>query len=527
MSSTSTWRAGLDLNRRIAANYGADLSAFQKVVDLFAPAASVASRFLIWHAAMLSTDADPVFKLYLNPGLLGPEKSFGVIDKALQVLELPQARQFFADRSWPQSQIAYLSFDLISAAKGRVKVYVDHSDVDADYVDEYVRGSRDIQAGQAASWIRRLTAGRSMSTERPLQTCFAFRHGKTAPEVTVSVPLRFYVSDDAEALDRACVFLDGRNAEKLRRGVESMAERPLDTGRGLITYVSLRRENSVIRETVYLAPEMYGIATRRPESGGLAGVPRNSFVRELQPATTGNAAVVTFLDIKAEIARRQGLLSDHAFLRRIETSAGLEDVRAIAPRVGFFVLCFQDIQRLVHEYTTDPELKEIARVHRLEDHGHDKWYLEDLKELNTSIDVELLFSEDHAVIRELTYRQLADAIHSKDDRVRLALVLALESAGQLFFGKVIELLDRLGMSDRLQYFGHKHQDVEQSHEVFGMGGDDHLRGITVPADVLTEVLAVVDRTFGAIRELGNDLDAYLERIALPVMPLDGKLAAAT
>jgi hypothetical protein len=163
MSPVSTWRAGLALNERLASEYGADLSSFHQVADLFAPSPSIASRFLIWHAVMLSQYAGPVFKLYLNPRLMGPEAAFGIVDQALKRLGLTQARQFFARRLRAESQVAYLSFDLISAAEQRIKVYVDHVGVGGDYIDEYVQGAKDIQPGQAASWIQRLTAGRPLS----------------------------------------------------------------------------------------------------------------------------------------------------------------------------------------------------------------------------------------------------------------------------------------------------------------------------------------------------------------------------
>jgi DMATS type aromatic prenyltransferase len=529
LSETSTWKGGLALNQRILRDFGGHLSAFEKVVDLFAPTSGLPSRFSIWHAVMVAADTAPAFKVYLNPGLQGEERAAAVVDAALSRLDLPHARQFLTARG-KSSRISYLSFDLVASADARVKVYVDHPGLEPSAVDAYVQGAANIERGQAAEWIERLTHGAAPNTERPFQTCFAFRAGRVQPDVTVSVPLRFYVSDDEDAVQRACDLLDATRAACLREAVQRVAERPLEMGRGLVTYVSLRREGAHVRQTVYLAPEMYSIAAPRParalsaprrspsrDVGAREAAPRDagaraSVVRQLREPAEDTRAV-TFLDIRTEIARWRAGLAEHEFLRRLRASSSLDIVRAIAPRVGFFVLSFQDVQRLVHEYTADPELAEIARVHRLEDQGHDLWYLEDLERLGTRVDVPLLFSAEHERMRGLTYRTIADVIHARDDRTRLALVLALESAGQLFFGGVIELLARLGNPDALRYFGRPHAEAEGSHEVFGTEGAQALERIVVPASVLPEVLAVIGRVFETIRRLGDDLVGYLDRVA--------------
>ena len=62
------------------------------------------------------------------------------------------------------------------------------------------------------------------------------------------------------------------DADRLSRALIAVSERPLNVGRGLLTYASMRREGGATRVTVYLAPEAYSITSRRPSVPPVSGL---------------------------------------------------------------------------------------------------------------------------------------------------------------------------------------------------------------------------------------------------------------
>jgi hypothetical protein len=166
---------------------------------------------------------------------------------------------------------------------------------------------------------------------------------------------------------------------------------------------------------------------------------------------------------------------------------------------------------LVHEHTTDPKLKAIAKTHRREDKGHELWYLHDLDRLGATVDIKGLFGEELARVRDVAYTQVADAIRSSDDRSRLCVVLVLEAAGAEFFRGMIAGLERLACIDGLLYFARPHQKVEQNHQLFDSDANREMGAIAIPQDVLPEVLAVIDRTHASMLTFADDLLESLEK----------------
>src|SRR5215204_4975901 len=65
-----------------------------------------------------------------------------------------------------------------------------------------------------------------------------------------------------------------------------------------------------------------------------------------------------------------------ALLRKLRN---LEEISTFVPELTFWAMTFQDILRINEERVKDPYLKKVARHHRLEDAGHEKWFLHDKK----------------------------------------------------------------------------------------------------------------------------------------------------
>ena len=220
---------------------------------------------------------------------------------------------------------------------------------------------------------------------------------------------------------------------------------------------------------------------------------------------------VTFAHVQERIASRSLQMGQHPFLRRLEDEKNAVHVRSIAEGISFFVLGFQDIIRYVALSIRAPELAEFARQNEADDRGHDQWFLQDMKQLGARCDVNWLFSKEHQVTRDVTYRRIADAIGAAHDASRFALALALEAAAAEFFGRMVHLLEPSGHADSLKYFGRHHQMVEQSHDMFEHDAQARLNRVVVPEGAVSEVWAMIERTFAEVEAMASDINAALDR----------------
>jgi DMATS type aromatic prenyltransferase len=515
VTNESNWEAGLLLNERLSGRHGADLSQFNQIKELFAPIASIPARFLLWHSAVFHGNGSPtMFKVYVNPQVVGVDAAPRLVERALHELGLEHAWRFLVENVDAASRFVYFSLDLVARELARVKVYSAHVNTSGAEIANRVHGVANGIFGDTASLLETLTGNSGPFSARPILSCYSFQPERPDPQLTLHVPVRCYVADDREAVDRVCTILTDREGATLRRAVASIAARPLESGRGLVTYVSLRPERSGRCVTVYLSPELY--ATSHPKSSSVlptSEMPKVSMIRDLKPSSSKVA--FTLEDVQAAVASHQQILSLHPFLSRLEGKPSLEQTRLVARRLAFFVMCFQDVLRLTHRTMTDPEIKKIAKLHALEDAGHDHWYLHDLARFGIACDVGWLFSEDHEKTRDVAYSQIADVLRSADDRSRLAVALSLEAAGSEFFRRMIDALERLGQADGLKYFARAHERVEQGHEIFDAATRESFRRISVPNDAVNEVLGVVERTFASMTQLADDLESALAAMGSP------------
>jgi DMATS type aromatic prenyltransferase len=279
-SPTSTWTAGLALNARLQEAQAAfgfdprvDLTLFDNVRDLFAPDSSTAGgRFSLWHAAVLAADGRTSFKAYLNPQLRGVEQAGRVTGEAFQRLGLGHRWDWIATligAADSQAQVKYLSVDLVAPAAARVKVYACFPSLRSSAIAGLIGAAG---GGDLTSALELLMGSERQRSSRPILVCFAFRAGPGAcqregmvAEATAHVPIRHHVAHDGESLARLSQLLSPAHAERLTDAASAMAERPLQMGRGLVTYASVRMEDQAAgpRVTAYLAPEVYAIASPR------------------------------------------------------------------------------------------------------------------------------------------------------------------------------------------------------------------------------------------------------------------------
>jgi len=256
-SGESPWSDGLALNRRLQQAGLCDLSRFALIEDLFRPSASRELAFQLWHAAVIPESGAPLIKLYVNPRA-SDRPALSVVGEAMA--RLGHARSWAALQptlAQPGNEVLYFSVDLDAGAQARVKVYVGRND-EVENIEHLVRGAVNLVPGQASEWIEALSGRRAHFTERPILACFAYASADTAPMVTLHVPVRCYLGDDAEALRRVRPFLSEPDAVSFERALAALAPAPLERCRGVLTYASLSpKPGRGLSVTTYLAPKIF------------------------------------------------------------------------------------------------------------------------------------------------------------------------------------------------------------------------------------------------------------------------------
>jgi hypothetical protein len=214
--------------------------------------------------------------------------------------------------------------------------------------------------------------------------------------------------------------------------------------------------------------------------------------------------------LQVYIAQKQAEFARHTFFQQLQAPLPFAHALGFAPHLTFWVMAFQDVLRLNEKLTTDPELRRIAKHHRAEDSGHDRWFLDDLNVLGQPpTDVRWLFSKSHAPTRDAAHALMAEVFRAQDDRLRLVLLMTLESAGHIFFERIAQVVHRAGKTDELKYFSFSHLEVEKSHEVFESEMARKIDAIVLSPELRSEADAVVDRCYAAFASMFEAVRASL------------------
>lgn len=216
--------------------------------------------------------------------------------------------------------------------------------------------------------------------------------------------------------------------------------------------------------------------------------------------------------IEAYIESKQYEFMSHPFFKLIERFDTLEEINYFVPELTFWAMTFQDILRLNEEHVTDPYLKKIARHHRLEDAGHEKWFLHDKQymqgnpeKVNDIHDIAWLYSKDSQATRDAAYAIVSEIYKIEDERLNIALLLTLESTGHIFFEKVANQVKKTGENENLMYFSTNHLDVELAHAIFEEEMEKKLFERVLPIDVRRDALKMIDRCYEAFSHMFDGL----------------------
>lgn len=217
--------------------------------------------------------------------------------------------------------------------------------------------------------------------------------------------------------------------------------------------------------------------------------------------------------IQAYIDSKQEEFMNHPFFDILAQLNSLEEISYFVPELTFWAMTFQDILRINEERVTDPYLKKVARHHRLEDAGHEKWFLHDKKYMGNCFnnstcnkdDVAWLYSKESQLTRDAAYSIMAEIYKSEDELVNIALLLTLESSGHVFFEKVVKQVKQAGEDQNLKYFSSSHLDVELAHALFEGEMERKLFERKVPIHVRRDALKMIDRCYDAFNKMFDGL----------------------
>jgi hypothetical protein len=268
-SAGRSWQIGLRTNRRLEADFGANLARFERVRGLFAPD-DAAGACSIWHAFSLEPDGQLVFKVYLIPAPAHADGAGARVAEALERLGL--------DGAWTAVErvvalgrgsvaLTFFSLDLTAGDAARAKVYLHHRASGSQGIERVLALSPHHQPGDAELVLNALTrTGERYSHFLPV-THIAFTRdaAPTPSSVVLHVPLGAHARTDEIALERIGALVGRAHLPAIERAVRAVARRPLAAGAALISWVSARRTDSGMRVTLYLAGEAFGGSGPRAE----------------------------------------------------------------------------------------------------------------------------------------------------------------------------------------------------------------------------------------------------------------------
>ena len=221
----------------------------------------------------------------------------------------------------------------------------------------------------------------------------------------------------------------------------------------------------------------------------------------------------TMKTVQAYLDSKQAEFANHPFFKLLETFTTLEQINYFVPELTFWAMTFQDVLRINEEQIEDPYLRKLARHHRLEDSGHDKWFLHDKGYMSRMgeegakkvHDIEWLYGKDCRTTRDAVYQIVSESYNLNDEYLHIILVMILESTGHVFFDRVSKQAKISGEDENLQYFSSSHLNVELSHAIFEEEMEKKFLATVLPEDTRRRALLMVDRCYQAFTKMFDGL----------------------
>lgn len=539
--------AALAFQARLEREFGANLTRFRQVEDLFAPE-DMQGPFAIWSSAVFAPGHAPSFKAYLNPQAHGAGNARELVREGLARLGFSAAwRHLEASvlRRGPElDELKYFALDLSNDAEARVKVYVRHHSASAEDL-EYASSIADgYVEGETLDFVRAMRGSSERLTQRAPFTCSSFigSAAEYPAATTVYVPVCAYARDDAAVLDRVRGYMrkQGFDSSLYEGIVNGFANRPLVEGVGMQPWIALRRFGTTPRMTVYLSTEARRIhepgtvpaptpdRTRAlSEHPGASIVPRKS---TRPPRPSAEPGTTTMSDVFARLEQRMSEYKTRPFFRFLrDPSADARRKFAFAPHVAHFVLTFGDLcSLLLPQHPAQNWYQELVNANCDEDKDHWRWFLADLPQLGEdpmmsySDAIRSIWSDRTIRTRRLSYH-LCHLGLAADSLGKLMLVHCIEGA---FQATVADLASASGQftaatGKRLTYLGQSHEDSESSHTLENPEIRRRIESIELSPEARDKLFEMVDRCF---QLFGDFTDEMLSLAATPPSALSSHIA---
>lgn len=222
--------------------------------------------------------------------------------------------------------------------------------------------------------------------------------------------------------------------------------------------------------------------------------PRQKPVKPRSPAPEDGAN-----SIFGHLAMRQTAFEDHPFFIYLRKRPPTDWVAEFLPFIGFWVKAFQDILGIIEDRVKDPTMLAIASHIRAGDRGHDDWFARDMQLVGNPLPTFTeVFGPAHQITRLAAYAIVAEVYRTRDDRLLIVLLLALEAASYVFFTGMAEYLEHTGYPHELHYFGRRHLDAEMEHGIVEAEMDNQVeRAVERSPELHDEALALIDHIFDA------------------------------
>jgi hypothetical protein len=215
--------------------------------------------------------------------------------------------------------------------------------------------------------------------------------------------------------------------------------------------------------------------------------------------------------IQNYLTNKQLQFTQHQFFQQLTDETTLEQFAAVASRLSFWVMSFQDLLRLNEERINHDEIRSIVRKHRLEQSGHEHWFVSDVNDMECKIlTLQSIYSRNYAATRDATYALMSEVFQARNDYERIVLLLTLESTSNIFLRFTVDFVEALSYSSSLRYFSKYNLEFERNYTIFAEKLTEHFVEVQLTQDEEAHILKMIDRIYTAFNLMFDGLTSALE-----------------
>lgn len=259
-SPEAYWCAAMRLCETLGARYGADLTRIHAVKDVFRSFSADAAGVL-WHGAVFRKDRAPWFKVYLHLMSQGRPLARNTTAAALDRLGLSGVWSVVEGRLQSEDELLFLSFDLVAATQGRIKLYVRHGEASPASLASVCRLDGVDHSADVREFVGALLGGNDHTIRRGALTSFHLKQGSGMP-VHAATHIRLYPHcgwSDADLALRLRQVLRRFDiaTDSYEEVIAALVRGPLRREQGIHGWVSLQWTHDRPIVTVYLSPRIH------------------------------------------------------------------------------------------------------------------------------------------------------------------------------------------------------------------------------------------------------------------------------